>query len=136
VSRILLLIFSQLRCCYTLIEAMARSKCIVTLALALILSQALCAAQCAWQTCPLATESVPPCHHHHSNSTSQTPASCAFEILTARSIAPSQASSFGIPQIAVARLQLEGNFQNSGIDRPVFAGAFSPPLTAPLVLRI
>jgi len=115
---------------------MAWSKLTVMLAMALILSQTLCVAQCAWQVCPRGTEAIPPCHRHHSDSSNQTPASCAFEIVATASLAPAQASAVQVPAVAAVRLRLEGNPRNSGIESPVFAAAFSPPVAAPLVLRI
>ena len=115
---------------------MAWSKLTVLLALTLILSQALCVAQCAWQACPPRTEAVPPCHRHHSDSTNQTPASCAFEIVATASFAPAQASAVQAPPVGAVGLRVEANPRRSGIERPVFAAAVSPPAAAPLVLRV
>lgn len=91
-------------------------KLTIVLAMALVLGQLQCAAWCTVSTYDLAalnsagSQSVPPCHRHHSDSSKNNPGPCSHGVVVAGPVNLSAAqTAVPAPMVAILQIQTEGN---------------------------
>jgi len=120
---------------------MSRARLIAVTVTALLFAQIQCVAACATQWCganTAKTESVPPCHHQHGQSNSQSPQSCTHQALSAAAILD------GMPGAAVPQLLAPAAVIPSAVPDISEAPEFDSPTLSPprpphlsnIVLRI
>jgi hypothetical protein len=108
-----------------------RCRLVVVLGLMLLLGRSACMALCTLETCDVsesASGTIPPCHHHHDNSTKHIPAPCSHQLVVA-SIVSSEAAPAYLPTVAFATLPVHSSvsFSSLFLGSGFLAQNVSPP---------